>query len=414
MELKQNATGLLGSATTSLKSAGETIFKSLGATATETAADLGGLESCTGKMTASKLESYTASSKSIADQTVSPSLESKAVKEKTKTGVNIKKYPANIGTEMYPHFVTFYINVNSKSKIATRGQGAKDFNGKVVNYTTTDIHEKKSSSQVRDIVDDKSKLNGIVPGIYSSSYKRLNTSISLPLPSEIVSEYGADYGTISSGGIAGSIFHALAEGKDFSSIGAGAIKDIIQSAPGQVIKTAAVTAAGVGGGFLGGGIGASAAATMTAANIDAKNINALANKAGGVAMNERLEQTFKQINFRQFSFNYTFAPRDKTETDEIQNIIKLFKYHMHPEVNEDDNGAFLIMPDEFDIEFRFNTIENKYLHKIATCVLTNISVNNAPGGNFVSFRDGAPAIISLQLRFTETTPLVRGMVDTGY
>jgi hypothetical protein len=148
-------------------------------------------------------------------------------------------------------------------------------------------------------------------------------------------------------------------------------------------------------------------------SIDASNINALAHKAAGIATNERLEQTFKQMNFRQFSFNYVFAPRNKEETDKIQKIIKMFKIHMHPEVGNEQ--TFLIMPDEFDIEFRFNSGINEYLHQIATCALTGLSVNNSPVGSYASFRDnGAPVMISLQLRFTELTPLVREMIEKGY
>jgi hypothetical protein len=408
MGLSLNATGLLGSVTSSLRAAGETVFRSSSSAATSAINSVGGIEVCKGSFDTSEISQYKESSKQDANKSTSPANPGDAG-----TVVEYKRYPDNIGSEVYPHHVNFYININSKSKLAKAGQGSTA-QGETTDLTTTDNATRKSQqgSKVGDIVNSDKGLGAIVPAKFTASYKRLKTAITLPLPSDISAEYSAEYGIISSGGIVGSIMHALASGKNLAEAGSQAMSDIIQTVPGHALKAAATAVGGAAGGVLGGAAGAGAGAAIGASAVDAKNFNALVNKASGVAINERLEQTFKQVNFRHFAFNYVFAPRTEKESKEINEIIKMFKYHMHPEVG--DGGAFLIMPDEFDIEFRFGSGVNSYIHQVQTCALTNVSVSNSPTGSFASFRDGAPVMIVLQLRFVETTPLVREMIEKGY
>jgi hypothetical protein len=178
----------------------------------------------------------------------------------------------------------------------------------------------------------------------------------------------------------------------------------MQSAPGVLAKAGATV--------LGKGIGGDQGAQIAAGMVDSSTINALWNKSQGQAVNDRFEQAFKRMDFREFSFNYVFAPRSQIESNHIKRIIKMLKYHMHPETGS--NSMFLIMPDEFDIEFRFKSAENTYLHKIGTCALSGIQVNNTPIGQYASFEDGSPVIMSLQLQFKELTPLVREMITRGY
>ena len=56
----------------------------------------------------------------------------------------------------------------------------------------------------------------------------------------------------------------------------------------------------------------------------------LTSKAFGIAINPRKEMYYEGPQFRQFQYSFRFYPRNKDETNRVQNIIKLFKYHMHP------------------------------------------------------------------------------------
>ena len=54
------------------------------------------------------------------------------------------------------------------------------------------------------------------------------------------------------------------------------------------------------------------------------------------------EQLFKSMGFRQFSFSYTFSPRNLAEQTQVETLIRKFRLHMHPAKAPGD--LFLIYP----------------------------------------------------------------------
>jgi hypothetical protein len=89
--------------------------------------------------------------------------------------------------------------------------------------------------------------------------------------------------------------------------------------------------------------------------------------ASGLAANPKKENLFKSVDFRTFTFDYSFFPKNPTEAEYIRNIIKQFKIHMHPEY-KDSNGFLLVYPSEFDIFYYNNGKENLNLHRHTSCV----------------------------------------------
>ena len=140
--------------------------------------------------------------------------------------------------------------------------------------------------------------------------------------------------------------------------------------------------------------------------------------ATGVVKNPMLEMIYSAPSFRQFTFDFTFYPRDEREALEVQRIIERFRFHQAPELAEGAKG-FLIAPSEFDIKFYYAGSQNPNIPAIAdSCVLTQIDVNYAPNG-FVAYevpnenkpslgRTGMPVAIQMQLQFKETTFLTKG------
>ena len=144
--------------------------------------------------------------------------------------------------------------------------------------------------------------------------------------------------------------------------------------------------------------------------------NAAANSAlTGLAVNPKKEQTFKGINYREFSMEYQFFPRSREEADNVREIIYQFKYHMHPEFK--DTSSFLyVYPSEFDIAYFSGGSPNQSLHKHTSCVLTDMAVNYTPNGNFATFDDatGMPVQINLVLSFRELALLTKEKIEKGY
>ena len=226
---------------------------------------------------------------------------------------------------------------------------------------------------------------GAVAGFQGSrSQKRLKTAIALHIPNNLSINYGVtwseeDTGVLAMAGAAvqqgWEIAKALGgngNNTDVTGTGAGILTNIALS------KTP---------GSMGSGVSA----------------------ASGLAANPKKEQVFKGVNFRTFSFEYKFFPRNSTESKNIINIIEQFKYHMHPEFKDNNNFVY-IYPSEFDILYYNGGQENLNLHRHTSCVLTDMSVNYTPNGMFTTFADGMPTQIDITLSFRELALLTKDKV----
>jgi hypothetical protein len=105
-------------------------------------------------------------------------------------------------------------------------------------------------------------------------------------------------------------------------------------------------------------------------------------------------------------------PKNENESNAVYNIINKFKEHMHPELAA--GGAFFLYPSEFEIAYYHNNKENTYFNKIATCALTDMSVEYG-GEQLSSFKDGSPTEINLTLSFRELELITKETIrDRGY
>ena len=173
-----------------------------------------------------------------------------------------------------------------------------------------------------------------------------------------------------------------------------------------------------------GGLGA--AGVSTAANLGlgiAEGITQseggyeLMQKVYGAAQNPYMEVLFHAPNLREFTYNFTFAPRNAKETEDVQNIIKLMRFHMAPELRQDHN-MFVTLPSEFDIYYMYKgsdgTVkENPYVNKISTCALTNCAVDYTPTG-VKTHPDGSPVMIKMALTFKEMDMITKEHVAEGF
>ena len=134
--------------------------------------------------------------------------------------------------------------------------------------------------------------------------------------------------------------------------------------------------------------------------------------ATGLAANPKKEQIFKGVDYRTFQFEYQFYPRNSAEAANVLDIIKTFKYHMHPEF-KDDNNFIYIYPSEFDISYYTNGQVNKNIHQHTSCVLTELNINYTPNGAFTTFADGMPTQINVTMQFKELALLTKDKIEAG-
>jgi hypothetical protein len=210
--------------------------------------------------------------------------------------------------------------------------------------------------------------------------KRLKTAIALYIPNQLNARYSASWGEEDT-----AAFSALAKG-------AGEIGRALKG-DGDIKRT--------------GGI---ALDVLTAAAINMGPMGKEMGIATGLAANPKKEQAFKNVDFRTFSFDYQFAPKSATEAENVLNIIRAFKYHMHPEF-KDTTGFLYIYPSEFDIVYYKGTQENLNIHRHTSCVLTEMNVNYTPNGVFSTFANGMPTQINITLTFKELMLLSKELIE---
>jgi len=136
--------------------------------------------------------------------------------------------------------------------------------------------------------------------------------------------------------------------------------------------------------------------------------------SAGLALNPQVELLFKNIQNREFMFDFKFVPKNEKETRIIREIIKKFRFFAAPEIPSNGRGRYFIPPSEFDIEFMVGQYGNYNLPRISTCVLQGIDVNYGSAGQWTAFKDGMPVEISMQLRFKEVEILHKKLIDEGF
>ena len=147
------------------------------------------------------------------------------------------------------------------------------------------------------------------------------------------------------------------------------------------------------------------------------NLKDVALNQGGFAMNPQLQVLFRGIGFRQFQFDFVLTPYSNDEAKVIKDIIAKFKYASAPEITRNgvfNQGLFMKIPDVFDIKFLYKGAENKNVHRIGECVLTNINVDYAGAGTWATHNDGTPVQTKLTLQFTETVIIDKNRITEGY
>jgi hypothetical protein len=224
-------------------------------------------------------------------------------------------------------------------------------------------------------------------------------AIALPTPSSALkTNYAAIYSPFDVGQAIGSIGGALGSAVDsvFSKDGTAtdALKKLGQGAAsatkqaGVAVIQAALEAAGGGAGIM--------------------------NVAIGQADNPYAENVFKNVEFRSHDFAYTFMPRNKAESEQIDRIIQVFKFAMLPRPGSGSiAGQFGYF--DFPYEFQITHSIQSTTFTLLPSVLESFDVDYSGGADTpklfnLTGRGQYPAKISISMRFKEMVLLTRNRI----
>jgi hypothetical protein len=223
---------------------------------------------------------------------------------------------------------------------------------------------------------------------FNNTFVRSEYSITLPMPKSLSFQIGARWGNEDLGAAAMGIDQAT----DYSKL--------MQNGNGaELAKQMGLNTIGSIAGKLAGG---------------AIKGRELVELGTATVANNYAETMFKAVNNRSFTWNWTLTPRNAKESQAIDNLLRLFRFHMLPEFKENvgNGNAFLLYPSSFDIVFWQDGAPNPYIPRVATCALTQMDTNYTPTNGYIRMVDGAPQSYSLSLSFMEMSILHKGMVGT--
>ena len=151
--------------------------------------------------------------------------------------------------------------------------------------------------------------------------------------------------------------------------------------------------------------------------------------------------------FRTFTFTFVMQPESPAEVITVKDIVRYFKFHMHPGVSDLSftttviggdpevgglsdtttrtgsitSSAMLTYPDTFKISMfpngkdQTNSRKNS-LFKIKECFLESFNVDYSTSGGpaFFDDTDGSPVTTTVSMQFKETELLTRNSISEGF
>ena len=240
----------------------------------------------------------------------------------------------------------------------------------------------------------RQQQSGINQGA-STTHSRISDSVCIYTPGDAVKfSYAANYESLATG-LAGLMASSMEAGKSMD------LKEAITQGGGQMLER-----------VLG-----EAVVGIASALPGVGDIRGAIDKSMGRALNPFNEQVFRSVPFREFTFPFVFAPKNRKEMESVHKIIKLFRFHMLPEFSNKTKGAFL-SPSEFQITYMYRNKQNRYIPHISRCVLKNLEVDYATEGQFHTFREddtgAAPITTTMTATFAETEIMTKEMIGLGY
>ena len=305
-----------------------------------------------------------------------------------------KTYPADLGSGGNTHFFSININIQGKSRF-TAGAGTA--------YTgsrgDTGDAQAKAAEEGRTFVKavelggsnggkDGEKVEGGAASLsLAQKTNRITQSIRLHMPDTLTWDFAQDWQEVS---LTQELGVALQAAQGIT--GAFSKVDNTQNGEKGGVLTSLLPAAAEALGEAMGGSGK----TQIAMGLT------------GYAVNPQVEVLYVSPKLRAFQFDFTFAPKSSKEAQNVIDIIGSLKFHSAPEILGGYSGRYFVPPATFDIGF-----SNKNIGRIASCALDRLNVDYAPNG-YITFKDGMPVYIRLQLSFKELEFITKEKVKEGF
>lgn len=165
----------------------------------------------------------------------------------------------------------------------------------------------------------------------------------------------------------------------------------------------------MGGGLVGGAAGAVGISSMAGSAAFGEVIKLTGDeelRTLGKALNPNEYMQFKSINLRQFNLSFKFLPDSVKESNDVEQIIKMFRKAMYP---IEHSNLTMTVPDILEIQFH----NVAGMVKMPELALTNVNLTYNPNAASFFKHSGHPVEISMDITLQELYPIHRAEVEKG-
>lgn len=222
--------------------------------------------------------------------------------------------------------------------------------------------------------------------VFSNMYERSPHSITLPLPRNLQFDSQAQWNHESLGELAATL--DTVSGIDDMDSAKAALKGLGGQAALAALKS-------VDNNVLGG----------------KGNLTQMASIGLGMVANTYVETMFKQMEFRNIPLEWTLTPRNPDEAKAIRTIGRMLRFHQAPEFLESTANNFILYPSSVDVVFWLGNKPHPYIPRMMTAVITNLSVNLTPNGDFHSMVDGSNQATRISFVLSELKTMHKKMFE---
>ena len=243
-------------------------------------------------------------------------------------------------------------------------------------------------------------------GLATKALKNTGT-ILLPVPNSVQDGNSVDYGSSKLGSLQATAATGIRNlmDADFTK-GAEAYGDQVKQ---SVAKAKNEFVAGVGGADKAADILKKQLTTQAVGMLGGNiTIDQLMARENGEIFNPNMELLFNGPTLRNFKFSYKMMPRNEKEAEQIRLIIRSLKSNMavKTKASSGQGGSFFLKtPNVFNLRYRTGNSDHPFLHKFKQCFLTDISVNYTGEASHMTYADGTPVSMVMDLTFKELEPI---------
>ena len=234
-------------------------------------------------------------------------------------------------------------------------------------------------------------------------------SILLPVPNSVQDGNSVDYGNSKMNSLQAVAANGVREIMDAPATGGDPDKTYMNNMAAAVDKFTGDLQAGVGTGDKATDL-LKKRLTTSALGLFGGNITVeqLMSRENGEIFNPNLELLFNGPTLRAFKFSWKMMPRNQKEAEQCKLIILAFKQNMAPKTKASPGQGgswFLKTPNVFELRYRTGNKDHPFLHKFKQCFLTDIAVNYTGEASHMTYGDGTPVSMQMDLTFKELEPI---------